>query len=47
MGIFDRFFPKKEKHDHHDHEHLDCPSCGKHFHDRKELEQHTAKLHPK
>lgn len=48
MGIFDRFFPKKEKHDHHhDHEHFDCPKCGQQFHDRNELEHHKAKAHAK
>ena len=47
MGIFDRFFPKKDKHDHNDHEHLDCASCGQHFHTRGEFDAHQAKVHSK
>lgn len=50
MGIFNRFFPKKDAHhdhahDHHDHEHFDCARCGRSFHSAAELESHLKQAH--
>lgn len=48
MGIFDRIFGgKKEAHDHHGHEHIECATCGAHFHTKAEHDAHQKSAHAK